>query len=273
MRKSFLGKIASGIQSKTSKLFFNPYAPYGISWLKLKILKHQDYNEPGEVTINNTKIRFNHPPELLHGVKEIFIDKIYEISSDENSPYIIDCGANIGLSVIYLKTRYPNATIIAFEPDRNNFSLLQHNTQNLTGIQIENKAVWDADEKLIFTMDGTQSSTLVKGELSSLPSQEVTAIRLKNLIDREVFFLKIDIEGAEYRVIKDCRDVLGKVKFLFVEYHGTFSEQKQLLEILQILSESGFKFYIKEADNVYPTPFAIKKNKAFDIQINIFAFR
>jgi len=273
MQKSFLGKIAHVIQTKAKKFYFNPYAPYGISWFKLKILKHQDYNEPGEINIGSTNVKFNHPPELLHSVKEIFIDKVYEISTQQNSPYIIDCGANIGLSVIYLKSRYPDSAIIAFEPDKNNFSLLQHNTKNLTGIQIENKAVWDADEKLIFTMDGTQSSSLVKGESSSLPSQEVTAIRLKNLIDREVFFLKIDIEGAEYRVIRDCREVLGKVKFLFVEYHGTFSEQKQLLEILQILSESGFKFYIKEADNVYPTPFAIKKNKEFDIQINIFAFR
>jgi FkbM family methyltransferase len=273
MRKSFLGKIVNVVQAKAKKFYFNPYAPYGISWFKLKILKHQGYNEPGEINIGSTKVKFNHPPELLHSVKEIFIDKVYEISTEENSPYIIDCGANIGLSVIYLKSRYPNSTIIAFEPDKNNFSLLQHNTQNLAGIQLENKAVWNADEKLIFTMDGTQSSSLIKGELPSLPSQEVSAIRLKNLIDREVFFLKMDIEGAEYRVIKDCRDVLGKVKFLFVEYHGTFSEQKQLLEIFQILSESGFKFYIKEADNVYPTPFAIKKNKVFDIQINIFAFR
>src|SRR6185437_4309080 len=33
--------------------------------------------------------------------KEIFDQQIYRFNADNDTPYIVDCGANIGLSVIY----------------------------------------------------------------------------------------------------------------------------------------------------------------------------
>jgi FkbM family methyltransferase len=41
------------------------------------------------------------------------------------SPYIIDAGANIGLSIIYFKKKYPNSKIVAFEPDKLIFNILK----------------------------------------------------------------------------------------------------------------------------------------------------
>ena len=63
---------------------------------------------------------------ILHGVKEIFIEDVYYQQLPENA-YILDCGAHIGLSVIYLKSICPSANIICFEPDNKNFELLQKN--------------------------------------------------------------------------------------------------------------------------------------------------
>jgi FkbM family methyltransferase len=272
MERSFFQKIISGGLGTTRRLFKNPYKQYGISWSRLKKLKHQGYNQPGEIIIQDIKVKYQHPPELLHSVREIFIDDVYKITSEEQKPFIIDCGANIGLSVIYLKKQFPGAFIIAFEPDEQNFSLLKHNTGQLQDVQLENKAVWDADETLIFNMGGTQSSShTVSG--AAVQAKEVKAIRLKKLLTRPVFFLKMDIEGAEYKVIQDCREELNQVKYFFLEYHGNFQEQQQLLEILQILVDKSFKYYIKEATDVYPTPFSIKEKKIFDVQLNIFAFR
>ena len=67
--------------------------------------------------------------------------------------------------------------------------------------------------------------------------------------------MKIDIEGAELPVLRDCSDNLKNVKNLFVEYHGKYNEIFKLNEILEILLQNNFKYYIKEGDSVYSRPF------------------
>jgi hypothetical protein len=63
---------------------------------------------------------------------------------------------------------------------------------------------------------------------------------LRDLLDSPVDFLKIDIEGAEYAVLKDCRDRLQNVRNLFVEYHAAPDEPQRLNEMLSWFSEAGF---------------------------------
>ena len=103
----------------------------------------------------------------------------------------------------------------------------------------------------------------------------VKAIRLKDFLNRQVDFLKIDIEGAENIVLTDIEDNLHYVKNMFLEYHGSFDQNKELLKMINIVSNAGFNFYIKEATSCYDSPFyrKIPSNAAFDIQLNIFCFR
>ncbi|MFY7979144.1 MAG: hypothetical protein ACOVON_03795, partial [Sediminibacterium sp.] len=81
-------------------------------------------------------------------------------------------------------------------------------------------------------------------------------------------------EGAEYEVVKDCADNLSFVKNLFIEYHGNYDEMYKLNEILNILVDKGFKYYIKEAGSTYNQPFFETTNDYnFDVQLNLFAFK
>lgn len=59
---------------------------------------------------------------------QIFFAKEYEVALNISPQFIIDCGANIGLSAIYYANAYPQAKIIAIEPDRSNFKYLEINT-------------------------------------------------------------------------------------------------------------------------------------------------
>ncbi|MDQ0640901.1 hypothetical protein QF042_004466 [Pedobacter sp. W3I1] len=91
---------------------------------------------------------------------------------------------------------------------------------------------------------------------------------------QKIDFLKIDIEGAEYLVLKDIEDNLSNVENLFIEYHSSPDCKQTLSEILGILTKSGFRFYIKEAWDNLPIPFEHRLYKPFwDLQLNIFAFR
>jgi FkbM family methyltransferase len=213
--------------------------------------------------------------EYLHGIKEIFIEEIYRQTLPPNA-FILDCGANIGLSVIYLKKICPTATIIAFEPDPNNFELLQKNiaSHDLQNVVLKNEAVWKEDTMLSFESEGTMSSKIVFDKETDR-SKLTKAVRLKDHLNRKIDFLKIDIEGAEYQVLCDIGDNLSFVTNLFVEYHGMFGQISELSELFDLFSKKGFRYYIKEATPVYETPFLRDKKNSilYDIQLNIFCFR
>jgi FkbM family methyltransferase len=213
--------------------------------------------------------------EYLHGIKEIFVEEIYKQELSANA-YILDCGANIGLSVIYLKKICPTATIIAFEPDKNNFELLQKNiaSHGLQNVELKNEAVWKEETMLSFGSEGTMSSKIVFDK-EAHRSTLTKAVRLKDYLNRKIDFLKIDIEGAEYQVLCDVSDNLSFVNNLFVEYHGMFGQVSELSELFDLFSKKGFRYYIKEATGVYETPFLREKKNSilYDIQLNIFCFR
>lgn len=205
--------------------------------------------------------------------EEIFLRKNYEFEAGRKAPLIIDCGANIGLSVIFFKTLYPQCTIIAFEPDRTVFPVLKRNieTFGFQDIELQNKAVWTSETELDFHAEGSWGGRIRKpGDVKNII--RVPTSRLRDYLDRRVDFLKIDVEGAETDILKDCADRMEVVEHLFVEYHSHFKEQQTLHEILAILHAAGFRYHMKEASprNV---PFVNRRLEGMDSQLDIFAYR
>lgn len=271
---AFLKNTIRGIIKKITSIAHNPYKDVGISWFKVKYYKHLPSGKLRKQRLNGKYIYFLSPQELLHGLNEIFIDKIYSSNLPEN-PFILDCGSNIGLSIIYFKKEHPGATIIAFEPDEKNFELLTRNidSQDLKGITLLKKAVWKQNTLLEFSNESSMSSKIQTGEIPG--SKKVEAIRLGDWLNQKVHFLKIDIEGAEFEVLTDIETKLSNVENMFIEYHGTYQQEQELTRIFNIISSAGFKYYIKEALPIYKSPFKKIKNPAinYDIQLNIFCFR
>lgn len=219
------------------------------------------------------RLRTNSGFWTAHGISEIFIDKIYKFRNDNEFPRIIDCGANIGLSTIFFKTNYPNSQVIAIEADPESYSVLCYNVKQFyfDNVSIVNSAVWIDDEGVNFNCQGG-----VSGKICAVDSGNVVfskSLRLKEYLSEQVDFLKIDIEGAEYKVLEDCKDVLDNVKNIFVEYHSEPNSRQTLHEILAILSKSGFRYYLKEAWVNQANPYLKEYVGLFDLQINIFGYR
>lgn len=208
------------------------------------------------------------------GYQEIFEKKIYEFTAKSNAPLIIDCGANIGMSVIFFKNIYPNSRIIAFEPDPQIFNVLKRNISNLnlTNVDLYQEAIWIEEISIQFAVEGGYSGRIPKpGDSSS--TVEVKTTRLKKLLDQKVDFLKIDIEGAETEVIRDCQDCLVNVDHLFLEYHSHIQENQSLHEILNILHNAGFRYHILEAFTS-KKPFMNQETMlGMDLQLDIFCYR
>lgn len=272
---NFIVKASKGAWRGLKPGLNNPYKTIGLSWVDYKSLKHLSEGKERSLGFKNKRLYYNSPQELLHGLDEIFVQKIYK-QTFEKKTYIIDCGANIGLSVVYMKSIFPDAIIEAFEPDAKNFVLLEKNVTSfgLQEVTLHQKAIWIANTQLDFLSEGTVGSKIETG-VSTTITNKVEATRLKDFLIKEVDFLKIDIEGAEYQVLKDIAPNLHFVKNMFFEYHGTFRQNGELLEIMNIVQEAGFHFYIKEAASTYNQPFIKSKSyeNGYDVQLNIFCFR
>ncbi|MGB8193136.1 MAG: FkbM family methyltransferase [Chitinophagaceae bacterium] len=273
-RSGFLSNVLHGLRFRARQLTSGNAKKAGLNRYTVWKLKHLPYNSPHAIDLKGKTIHFNNGPELWHSIKEIFIEEVYKLPITNPTPYMLDCGSNIGLAIIYLKTHFPGAHIVGFEPDKTNFSFLQKNidANNLTNVELRNEAIWKEDTTLQFAGEGTHSSR-IEEQGNSAGTVEVKATRLKNLLDRKVDFLKMDIEGAEYEVLKDCGDRLQMIDNLFIEFHGHFNKTHELTEILQLVEANNFAYYIREAAMVYPTPFHREGQPPYDLQLNIFCFK
>lgn len=242
-----------------------PYSEY----LELK----KNIPSKKESLIFDKKIKMTDSFWYLHSLNELFIEQVYQFKSDKKNPYIIDCGSNIGLSILYFKKLFPEARVIGFEPDNDICAIAKSNLSQfaINDVDLQQKAVWINNEPLIFAKLGSLSGHFVDKESEN--TIKIETVRLKDYLQEPVDFLKIDIEGPEFDIIKDCKDDLKNVENIFVEYHS-FAENPQMIgELLTYLKEAGFKLYIKEAWENMKNPYIEKKGPYFDLQLNIFGYR
>lgn len=240
-----------------------------------RILKPQ-FIENNSAEIFGKPFFYSSATAMLHSLDELFLEDLYLFKSDTETPYIIDCGANMGLSVLYFKKQYPKAKIIAFEPDPSICNLLRKNIAtyfNSENITVYEKAVWTEETTLDFYSDGGLSGSTVLDFSNTKTTTKVETADLKKFLTQNVDFLKIDIEGAENKLIFDIEDQLVHVKNLFLEYHGIKDEPQNLGEILNLLKRSGFMYYIRVAGETIRFPFCREEPKNFNQQLNIFCYR
>lgn len=235
-------------------------------------------NYPRYKRVNNVRFlnyTFDVPdiPSFIWQFKEIFVDEIYKFETDNKAPVIFDCGANIGMSCLYFKQLYPNAKIKAFEADPDIAEILQKNLlkNHINDVEIINKAVWIDDKGVEFGQEGADGGSI------NLKTNRirVDSIRLKDFLEKEerIDFLKVDIEGAEYEVLIDCKDNLSNIQNIFVEYHSRNNLPQRLSKILNVLEKNNFRYYIENITK-RKKPFINRaKNLNMDLQLNIFGYR
>lgn len=246
---------------------------------EFRTLAAQPRYTPGTYPLNGARFEFPDSASFVFTYRELFHENIYKFKTNNSTPYILDCGANIGLSVLYCKKAYPGAEVIAFEPERTIFSYLKKNVESmgLTNVRLENKAVWSRNEVLHFNNEGADASriaALQDGDEGFSSTYEVQAVKLSDYINKEVDFLKIDIEGAEVEVIKEIEPKLKMVKHIFIEYHSFEKSTQELDQILAILTRNGFHYYIDSPNRMKQTPFVNNTSfLSFDFFLNVYAIR
>jgi FkbM family methyltransferase len=199
----------------------------------------------------NYTVNFYQWADLSYLIYEIFAQKAYLFSSTNPNPYIIDCGSNIGMATLFFNKLYPNATILAFEPDPQTFAALQKNIidNQLTNVTAINKALLDKQGVIEFPqyngLAGYPGMSLYIQNATQSPQRfvSIAATQLSHYIDRPIDLVKIDVEGAEGAIINDLTQAkkLALIHEIIIEYHIRNAPLNESLgHIISTLEQNNF---------------------------------
>ena len=221
---------------------------------RLRIRMHAE--TPGSpVRFLNYTCRLNDGPNFYLLYKDIFVHRIYHFEAVRPDPMILDCGSNIGMTILYFKHVYPRARIVGFEPDPRVFPLLQENMDrnHLKDVKLKAAAVAGKEGFLKFYSDGKYGSSLSEQVVGSAQKDwlecEVPSVRLRDYLTAPVDFLKMNIEGAEWEVLADSEDRLSQVREMVIEYHHEPGLPRTLHKLLELLHRQGFEYLINDLDS------------------------
>lgn len=202
------------------------------------------------------KVGFLDAKSLWIQLNELVLREEYFFSDDFKAPHrIIDCGSNIGLSLLFFKAVYPNSQVMAFEPEPNCFKVASENLKrnNLEGVDLQNAAIGSENGKLnlfINTKDsmGSSLNPRRKDNPSITEKIEVDVVALGDCLETPVDFLKLDIEGNEADVLKALGSKIQNAKQIFCEYHfSSDNNSNSLRDIIDLLDDNNFDYQIAKS--------------------------
>jgi FkbM family methyltransferase len=176
--------------------------------------------------------RATHPVTLRLGTTDIatyldvFVKQPYKVDLRTPPRVIVDAGANIGLTSVYFALRYPEARIIAVEPEGTNAALLAVNTAPYPNVTVVAAALWH-DETTVNVVDsgrghwGFRTTGDERHAMQRVPAVTVDSLIRKHGIDY-IDVLKVDIEGAEAEVFADASAWIDRVGLILIELHERF---------------------------------------------------
>jgi FkbM family methyltransferase len=217
---------------------------------------------PNPIRLMGYRVSYFTVWDLRYLFHEIFEAGTYLFSTDNSRPLILDCGSNIGMSILFFKKLYPDARIVGFEAEPVTFERLTSNVKQngLRDVVLNHCALTDKEGSVEFYRDrntmGSKQSSLERKRKDG-ESVVVPARRLSSFITEEIDMLKLDVEGAEVSVLQDLKDTgrLTMIKQIHLEYHHHIDgKEDKLSTMLGMLENQGFGYQIAAQASYLPKP-------------------
>lgn len=135
-------------------------------------------------------------------------------------PLIVDAGANIGATPLYFLSEFPDASVVAIEPEPANFGLMQ---KNVAGADVEClHAAVSAHNGRARVLDPGEGHWGYRTEISSAGG--VTCVTIGDIFRQKAathfpFIVKIDIEGGEAELFSSNTEWVAQTPIIVVELH------------------------------------------------------
>jgi FkbM family methyltransferase len=230
-------RLALG-KKRRDRLYVKRGLDFGVFWYKaFKFLR------PGSSTLLKFKVpkydyefycRINKDDFKIMTIHE---DDIIKRFTPKEGDIVVDIGAHIGLYTIISSKRVgANGKVVAIEAHPGNFEMLNSNIKlnQLNNVIPLNYAVYSKETKVkLYLPSGesgfTKYNTIMPNWINTREKfVEVNAntldylLQLNEIRQEEVNWIKIDVEGAEFEVLKGATNVLSKSKdiAILMELHG-----------------------------------------------------
>ena len=176
---------------------------------------------------------FRHPIILRAGtsdldvLQQIIVNGGADFDLAGHPEFIIDAGANIGLTCVAFARRYPFTRIVALEVDERNYTLLRRNVRHYPTITPLRAALWSHVEFVRIKNPDAEAWAFQVERASASDPEAIPATTVGQLLEDfgapQVSLLKLDIEGSEREVLSDGDQAwIGRTKTLAVELHDRF---------------------------------------------------
>lgn len=259
-------------QERTIKIFINNYSEttsvdeilqhQKLLWLRsLALLKKYgayvcSLNDDHRLVVIYKNLRFIIRKNVYTDVTSgVLLSEIYEPYEYHNwfdkivkaGDVFVDVGAYIGGYSIRACKR--GVKVIAIEPDKDNFSLLLENLRinGCRNVHVLNIAAGEKESiKPLYSSDSPDTYTLTKGRLTRdlVYVKPLDNVLMNILGDKRIKLLKIDVEGAELRVLRGIHETLKRTDYIMIEI---FPQNRS--EVIWFLEKHGFKLIDKHGLN------------------------
>ena len=180
------------------------------------------------IKINISKIKS--PIMVRTNISDFLIFEQVFLSEEFNTPInieprlIIDGGAYVGFVSIYFANKFPNAEIIAIEPEESNFRMLKYNTSYYPNIKPIKAGLWHKNVYIkIKDLEAVKCMFQIEDATREHALKSVTIGELlQNSKHQNIDILKLDVEGSEKEIFSDNYEWLNKVNVLMVELHDRY---------------------------------------------------
>lgn len=178
---------------------------------------------------------------------------------------IVDIGANIGQTALWIAQHlnHKKNNIIAFEPIPTTFKKLKKNIalNKFNNILVKNIALGNENKDLVMAMENQFNSGGFSAYNPNIHNSNSTVIVKQIKLDdynfgekENITFIKIDVEGFEYKTILGAEKIIKKHKpILYVELSsGNLENQNtKATELIQLIRSFGYN-YIVNASTLNP---------------------
>jgi FkbM family methyltransferase len=202
-------------------------------------------------------IGFKHPPPIgevrlalrtnrgadAFVYSEVFGRDHYRLPLDQAPVTILDLGANIGLTAVYLARCFPDAELACVEPIESNLLVLRRNLDlNKIEAAVIAAAVDVADGEVLMeiALEDYDHKIAVRDGAATNGAVAVSAISVPSIMRKlrwdRIGLVKMDIEGYEKTLLAQDCGWLHSVDAVCVEYHHHFAET----ELERVADQFGF---------------------------------
>lgn len=186
-------------------------------------------------------------------INEVVLRDQYRLHRTTLGPgSIIDAGANIGIFSVLAARMFPDRQVIAVEPVTDNVAVLRdaldqnHLEQRVTVAPFALAA--QQGHQKIYRDAGNEGghSMLVSRTSRSAKFVHAPTLALRDLFEQQhverCALLKMDIEGAEYEVLRGCTpEVLGRIDRIHLEFHRSDARGDDGQALAVLLRQNGFE--------------------------------